>query len=98
MYGEDLDWALEIRKAGWGARYNPRVTVRHIKRAASRRSRRAQVAFHEAMLYFYRKHYAPVTHPVLGALVVLGIRLNLALTILRERFLRREAAPSAGPA
>lgn len=95
MYGEDLDWALEIRRAGWTARYNPRVTVLHVKRAASRRSRRAQIAFHEAMLYFYNKHYAPVTHPVLGALVVLGIRLNLWLTILREAFIRREAAPAA---
>ncbi len=95
MYGEDLDWALEIRRAGWTARYYPRVTVLHVKRAASRRSRKAQIAFHEAMLYFYNKHYAAATHPVLGALVVLGIRLNLGLTILREAFIRREAAPAA---
>ncbi|MBP7690393.1 MAG: glycosyltransferase family 2 protein [Anaerolineales bacterium] len=93
MYGEDLDWALAIRQAGWRARYTPRVTVLHVKRAASRRSRRAQIAFHEAMLYFYQKHYARQTNPVLGALVVLGIRLNLALTIAREALLRREPAP-----
>jgi GT2 family glycosyltransferase len=93
MYGEDLDWALEMRQAGWRARYYPRVTVLHVKRAASRRSRKAQIAFHEAMLYFYYKHYARVTHPLLGALVVLGIRLNLALTIVREALIRRESAP-----
>lgn len=94
MYGEDLDWALRIKQHGWQVRYNPAVTVLHVKRAASRRSRRAQIAFHEAMLYFYHKHYAGVTHPLLGALVVLGIRLNLAWTTLRENLLRREAAPS----
>ncbi len=94
MYGEDLDWALRIKQHGWQTRYNPAVTVLHVKRAASRRSRKAQIAFHEAMLYFYRKHYAGVTHPVIGALVVLGIRFNLAWTVLRENLLRREAAPT----
>lgn len=98
MYGEDLDWALGIRKAGWGARYYPKVTVLHVKRAASRRSRRAQLAFHEAMLYFYRKHYAATTPPLVGALVVLGIRLNLWLTILREALVRREAVSVSGQA
>ena len=91
MYGEDLDWALRIKQAGWQTWYNPRVTVLHVKRAASRRSRKAQIAFQEAMLYFYHKHYANMTHPLVGALVVLGIRLNLAWTILRERLIHREA-------
>lgn len=96
MYGEDLDWALAMRQAGWRARYNPRVSVLHVKRAASRRSRKAQIAFHEAMLYFYNKHYARVTPFWLGALVVLGIRLNLALTIAREALFPREAARPPG--
>ncbi len=84
MYGEDIDWALEIRKAGWRARYFPDVTLLHVKRAASRRSSKAQIAFHEAMLYFYNKHYRGVTNPVVGGLVELGIRLNLAFTRLKE--------------
>jgi GT2 family glycosyltransferase len=95
MYAEDLDWAHAIHQAGWQIRYNPAVTVLHVKRAASRQSHRAQIAFHEAMLYFYQKHYAATTPPLLGALVVLGIRLNLALTRLRERFTRRGAARPA---
>lgn len=98
MYGEDLDWAMAIRRAGWQVRYNPAVTVLHIKRAASRQSHKAQIAFHEAMLYFYRKHYAATTPGWLGALVVAGIRLNLHLTRLRERFTRRAAAPAPAAA
>jgi N-acetylglucosaminyl-diphospho-decaprenol L-rhamnosyltransferase len=93
MYGEDLDWAYAIHQAGWQVRYNPAVTVLHVKRAASRQSHRAQIAFHEAMLYFYRKHYAGRIPPLLGGLVVLGILLNLNLTRLRERFVRRAGAP-----
>jgi N-acetylglucosaminyl-diphospho-decaprenol L-rhamnosyltransferase len=91
MYGEDLDWAYAIRQTGWQVRYNPAVTVLHVKRAASRMSRRAQIAFYESMLLFYRKHYAATTSPLLGALVVLGIRLNLAWVTVRERLVRRSA-------
>ena len=69
------------------------VTVVHVKRAASRQSHRAQIAFHEAMLYFYRKHYAATTPAWLGWLVVLGIQINLNWTRLRERLTRR-AAPA----
>ena len=96
MYGEDLDWAFAIKQAGWQVRYNPAVAVLHVKRAASRQSRRAQIAFHEAMLYFYDKHYAATTSPALGALVVLGIRLNLAVTRLRERFTHRGQSAAVG--
>ena len=69
MYGEDLDWAVALHQAGWEVRYNPAVQVVHVKRAASRQSHRAQIAFHEAMLYFYRKHYAANTPALLGWLV-----------------------------
>lgn len=92
MYGEDLDWAYAITQAGWQVRYNPAVTVLHVKRAASSQSHRAQIAFHEAMLYFYRKHYAARTSPALGALVLAGIYLNLNWTRLREAFVRRGPA------
>ncbi len=89
MYGEDLDWAFAIKQAGWQIRYNPAVAVLHVKRAASRQSRRAQIAFHEAMLLFYDKHYAAVTPPPLNWLIRLGIGANLLMTKFRERFTRR---------
>jgi hypothetical protein len=96
MYGEDLDWAFAIKQAGWQIRYNPAVTVVHVKRAASRQSQRAQIAFHEAMLYFYNKHYATSTPPPLGWLVVLGIRANLLTTKLRAVHPPRARARRAG--
>jgi N-acetylglucosaminyl-diphospho-decaprenol L-rhamnosyltransferase len=95
MYGEDLDWAFALHQAGWEVRYNPAVTVLHVKRAASRQSRRAQIAFHEAMLYFYRKHYAAATPAPLRWLVEASIQLNLAWTRTRERFTRRASPPAA---
>jgi len=95
MYGEDLDWAFALKRAGWQVRYNPAVTVLHVKRAATRMSHRAQIAFHESMLLFYRKHYAATTPWPVGLLIETGIRLNLAWTRLREFFTPRSPTRKA---
>ena len=76
MYGEDLDWAYRVKMAGWTVWYNPAVTVLHIKRAASRKSRRAQFEFYRAMLIFYRKHYRRQTPLWLHSLILLGLILR----------------------
>src|SRR5579864_1303861 len=73
MYGEDLDWAYRIKHAGWKVMYMPSVTIWHIKRAASRRSPRAQMEFWRAMLIFYRKHYRAQTPPWLHLLILTGL-------------------------
>lgn len=73
MYGEDLDWAYRIKKAGWKVFYHPQVLVRHIKRAASRRSKKAQFEFQRAMLIFYRKHYRATTPLWMHGLVMIGL-------------------------
>ncbi len=69
MYGEDLDWAYRIQRAGWKIWYYPKVVVRHVKRAASRKSKKAQFEFWRAMLIFYRKHFRATTpqwaHPII---------------------------------
>ena len=73
MYGEDLDWAFRIKKAGWKVFYHPQVVVKHVKRAASRRSQKAQYEFQRAMLVFYRKHYQRTTPIWLHVLVMAGL-------------------------
>ena len=77
MYGEDLDWAFRIKRAGYNIWYHAGVTVHHVKRAASSKSPRAQFEFWRAMLIFYRKHYRretllPVHLLILMALLVKG--------------------------
>lgn len=73
MYGEDLDLAYRIKQAGWKTVYHPSVTVWHVKRAASRKSQRAQVEFYRSMLIFYRKHLRATTPLWLHSLVMLGL-------------------------
>jgi len=84
MYGEDLDWAYRIRRAGWKIYYNPHVTVLHIKEAASKHSRRARYEFYRAMDIFYRKHYAATTPLLLHWLIIGGIALRGSLAMLGE--------------
>lgn len=75
MYGEDLDWCKRIKEAGYSVVYYPEVEVLHVKRAASRQSKRAQFEFYRAMLLFYRKHYASSTGWLMNALVLTGLGL-----------------------
>jgi N-acetylglucosaminyl-diphospho-decaprenol L-rhamnosyltransferase len=84
MYGEDLDWALRIKQAGWNVYYNPAVQVIHVKRAASRHSSKAQVEFYRAMSIFYHKHYAASTPLWLHWLVLGGITFGEWRIRLRE--------------
>ena len=84
LYGEDLDWAYRIRKAGWKIYYNPQVTVLHVKAASTRHSLRARYEFYRAMHVFYRKHYAATTPFWLHWLIITGIVLQGSLAILGE--------------
>jgi N-acetylglucosaminyl-diphospho-decaprenol L-rhamnosyltransferase len=85
MYGEDLDWAYRITQAGWKVYYNPAITVLHVKRAASRHSRRAAREFYRAMRIFYDKHYAGSTPLWLHCLVLTGINLRAGLLKVQQR-------------
>lgn len=100
MYGEDLDWAKRITDAGWEVWYNPAVTVLHVKEAASRRSYRARVEFHRALIIFYEKHYRATTPFWLDWLIRGGIRAFGGVDLLRRRLRGQYRAPRAaeGPA
>lgn len=99
MYGEDLDWALRIKRAGWKIVYNGAVQVLHHKRASSSQQNvQSTRAFYEAMLIFFRKHYAATTAAPLRWLVVLSIHLGLAVALTRAHWnsrVRSGAIPAA---
>jgi GT2 family glycosyltransferase len=86
MYGEDLDWSYRIKSAGWRVVYNPAVEIKHVKRAAARKSPKAQVEFYRAMDIFYRKHYADTTPWYVHALVVGAIAARQGLEQVRVGF------------
>ena len=84
MYGEDLDWAYRIQRAGYKIWYYPAVSVRHVKRAASRQSARARLEFWRAMLIFYRKHYRRATPLPMHLLILLALLLKGGPALWRE--------------
>ena len=84
MYGEDLDWALRLRRAGWTVWYNPAVTVRHYKRQSSRQSARAAREFKRAEIIFYRKHYEATTPTWLHWLVMAGFTVRGGRRLVHE--------------
>jgi hypothetical protein len=88
-----LDWAYRIKKAGWKVFYHPQVVVKHVKRAASRKSRKAQFEFQRAMLIFYRKHYRATTPLWLHSLVMMGLLLRGGRDLWRE--IRRPSVSTA---
>jgi hypothetical protein len=92
MYGEDLDWAYQIKAHGWKIFYNPAVTVTHVKRAASRTSPKAQIEFYRAMDIFYRKYYADTTPFWLHGMVVLGIGFKKKLTEIKVSLQNNKSA------
>jgi GT2 family glycosyltransferase len=84
MYGEDLDWALRLRKAGWRVVYRPAVVVHHLKRAASSGSARARFEFQRAMWLFFEKHYARTTAWPMRLAVAVAIGLRGGPNLIRE--------------
>ena len=83
MYGEDLDWAYQIKANKWKIYYNPAVTVTHVKRAASRHSSKAKIEFYRAMSIFYHKFYAHSTPFLLHNLILASINLPWRLYQLK---------------
>lgn len=86
MYGEDIDLCKRIGEAGWRVVYYPEITVLHVKRAASRQSKRAKLEFVRAFLIFFNKHYRAETPWWQRIAVLVGIALWGGPKIWAEAF------------
>lgn len=86
MYGEDLDLCYRIKALGWRVVYNPAVTILHLKGRASRKaSRRAIIAFYQAMKIFHDKHYRERTIFLVNWAIDLGIWLLCRWALFADR-------------
>ncbi len=79
MYGEELDWCLRTKKAGWKVMYYPDAEIGHYKGECSRsNSRKAAFEFHRSMYLFYKKHFADDYNPIINMVIYAGILLKAA--------------------
>jgi GT2 family glycosyltransferase len=59
MYGEELDWCMRAKKAGWKVMYYPDAEIIHYKgESTASNSRKANFEFYKAMYLFHRKYFA----------------------------------------
>jgi GT2 family glycosyltransferase len=87
MYGEELDWCLRAKRAGWAVMYNPDAQIVHYKGESTKyNSRKAAVEFYRAMYLFHRKHFARDYSPVTNSLIYAGIVCRALLAWRRLLF------------
>jgi GT2 family glycosyltransferase len=74
MYGEELDWCLRAKRAGWAVMYCPSAEIIHYKGESTKyNSRKAALEFYRAMYLFHKKHFAKDHSPVTNFLIYAGI-------------------------
>lgn len=90
MYGEDIDLAYRIKKAGWEIWFNPEVVVRHKKKQSgrshndSRIRKQTHIYFYQTMLQFYEKHYKKHYPVILYYLLRAVIRARIYIVCALE--------------
>lgn len=88
MYGEDLDWAYRIRKAGWRILFCPEKSIFHRKKQSGRAKenmvirRETDKHFYEAMAIFYRKHYKTRYGSLTSAIILFLIAARVRFSYL----------------
>lgn len=101
MYAEDIDWCMQIKKAGWKIFYIPQVKITHFKKRSGRskseglpvsaetRELRAKTItyFYDTMRIFYDKHYRQVYPKWVRTPVLLGIKIFTKIKLIRNRWL-----------
>jgi GT2 family glycosyltransferase len=74
MYGEELDWCLRAKRAGWAVMYHPRAEIIHYKGESTKyNSRKAALEFYRAMYLFHKKHFAKDYSPITNFFIYAGI-------------------------
>ena len=85
MYGEDLDWCCRFREKGWKIYYLPAPTVVHLKGQTGKKQSNLMIRqFFRAMELYCRKHYGPDDGLLGHVATVIGIRLWMFTTLLRN--------------
>lgn len=87
MYGEDLDWCLRCKQAGFKVWYYPKTFIHHYKGESSKKAPFKMLkAFHNAMWIFYKKYHFKNHFVIFNYLVWLGIYGRLGALVILNSF------------
>lgn len=98
LYCEDTDYCYRAYKKGWKIYYYPKITVKHLHGASTRKFRlKALVLFHKGIRYFYSKHYSKKNGEFINHLVYWAILIRFliffcleVITYLNSMFLEKK--------
>ena len=81
MYGEDIDLSFRVHKAAWECWYLPFKILHYKGESTQKSSYRYVHVFYEAMLIFFRKHYASMSL-LLAVPIKIGIGLKAFVALM----------------
>lgn len=86
MYGEEVEWAYRVFRAGFSIWYTPSVWITHIKGASSTSGLRGPILGEmRGLLYFFSKHKPAWEVPVLRVVLKVGSLGRIFLFSLLKR-------------
>lgn len=85
MYGEEMDWCMRAKKAGYIVRYCPVGTIIHYKGESSKKlGVKATYEFYRAMIIFYNKYNKGESIFLFDWVVYIGIVLLGTIAIIKN--------------
>jgi GT2 family glycosyltransferase len=83
-FGEDLDWCVQARQAGWEVWYYPQSVIVHLKGLGGVHTKPYHKSWgmHKGMWVFYRKHLISKSPWIITVFVCLGIVTSLIFSII----------------
>ena len=86
LYGEELDMATRLRRAGWTVLFTPDVEILHEIGVSTGRSRRTLRMHSDSIYRYYRKHRSGGWRRLTLPLAWTALRLRAEIAWLRGRF------------
>jgi GT2 family glycosyltransferase len=78
LFFNDVDWCYRAKQKGWKIYFTPEAEVVHLGGASTKQVKnKAVVESHAALARFYEKHYKGRINPIMYALAMFGIRINM---------------------
>jgi GT2 family glycosyltransferase len=85
MYGEEMDWCIRVKKAGYKVMYCPVGTIIHYKGESSKQlGVKATYEFYRAMIIFYNKYNKEENIFIFNWIVYVGIVLLGIIAIVKN--------------
>ncbi len=94
MYNEEIDWCMQMWRAGWEVWYLPEARIVHYGGQSTRQIRHAMVqALYRSKVRFFRKHYGPAAAFALQSVFVAVLRVKWLIRTLAARERSSAGAP-----